>query len=639
MCLAISRGFLIQVTTPGLDPSFIYAYNYAAAHGLAWGRAFIATYGPYGYLLKTMDVGDLIFSKIVWTLLLEASIGFAAVGYLWSAPHLRTGERVALLVGLVYSCAVLSSEYQWFGLILLLLLIGVHHAGGAGILTYAIAGLLTGFCLLMKLSLGGGTILTLGVACVLTRSPRLMVRRAAMSCGSVVVGFYVGWVFHGGPVQDIWPYLATGWEVSRGYSSAMALALPNSWIGAISFLVWLLVLVAWAWVRRGPRTLLSLGVLAVPLFVAWKHSIVRQDEHVQILTEFGVFVMMAVLSETTAVRRWRWGLPSFVLLFVLLAFPGYGLPPKWLGTTTSAAETPCGGGHLLERFLDPPRLCGARDLLALQDLSEFRRRLAEQSKVALRADVLPGSIRSVVGDSPVDVYPSEIAYVPANGLTWANRPLPASFTSYSPLLDDRNAAFFESDRRPRYLLWSTQGRIAPLLSIDERHVFWDEPKTLRTILDYYDLREAGENVSVLRARSRPRFASIQPLGSDQVEWNASIAVPQAPGVLLAHAAIDRSVTMRAIRTAFRENAVFLSLRFASGEEVRHRLVPDNAIQGIWLTPLPETRDELHDLLRTGSGRRVVAIRFSTGRLSRLYAPVRISWSQLTLANGKWTGEP
>jgi hypothetical protein len=628
--LSVGRGFVIGPITAGLDPSFIYGYNYAAAHGLAWGRDFISTYGPYGYLISTMGVGTLVVSKIVWTLLLEAGLGITALAYVWSIPELQTRGRFALLAGLVYACAVPATAYQWFALIVLLLLIGVHDSTWRGLSSYAIASLLAGFCLLMMLSLGAGAILTLAVACVLSRRPQLIAGRAAVALCGTTAGFLVGWLVYGGRPEDIWPFLFTGWEVSKGYSSAMSMAADNWWIGVVSFLAWLVLLVGLTLIHRGPRTLLSLAVLVVPLFVAWKHAIVRQDAHVRILIEFGLFVMLVLLIETWTVHPWRRILPAFSILLVALVIPEYSLPESWRAYS---------GEDLVGRLLQPLKLAGARDLAALGNLAAYCGRLAERSKIALVDDVLPESIRSIIGHSTVDVYPWEIAYVPANGLAWANRPLPASFNTYTPPLDDRNAAFFRSDRRPRYLLWHTPPMLeASLLSIDKRHLFWDEPRTLRTILDSYDLLETGPGIVLLSARAQPRFAREQWLGTVNIDWNVWISVPQVPGVLLAHASIERSLAMRAIRAGFRERAVFLALRLSSGEEVRYRLVLDNAIQGLWLSPFPRSVGELHDLLRSGTGRQVLAIRFSAGRFSRLYAPVTVSWTQLIPAAGRWTGE-
>jgi hypothetical protein len=263
----------------------------------------------------------------------------------------------------------------------------------------------------------------------------------------------------------------------------------------------------------------------------------------------------------------------------------------------------------------------------------MRRRLEAETRAELRPDLLPASMRTRVGSAAVDVYPWEIAYVPANNLVWANRPLPASFNAYTASLDRLNAAFFESARRPPYLLWhAPSSGPGPLWSIDERYLLWDEPRTVRTILDRYDLVEASPGVLLLEARGRPRFARLAPIRHEVVEWNTWLDVPATPGVLLAYATIKPRTVARALRTVFRESAVFVSLRFSSGEEARFRIVPESAAGGFWVRPFASTFEELPRLLAQGEGRTVVAIRFQLGRVARLYEPVAVTWSNLALAD-------
>jgi len=650
--LSMSPGFRIMATTSGLDPSWVYSFNYASAHGVRWGRDFISTYGPYGYALLTMDVGNLVVRKIAFTLVLETGTAIATAVYLWSVPGLRAGTRLTLLVLLIYVCNIQGSEYQWFALLLLVLLVGVHGDGWKSLIPYAVAALLAGFYVLMKFSLGVGALLAVAAGCVMSRRPLLIAWRSFVTLGAATVGFLIGWLAYRNGFDDIGNFLATGWEVSQGYSSAMSWALDRWWIGAASFLIWLLLLILWAVFQRGPRTLLSLAVLALPLFVAWKHSMVRQHTHVSVLITFGIFVMFILVVDALSVWRWRSALPIVGILLIPLLIPWYSLPSGLREWYRAREKGPCTArpwtASLEEKLIVPFRFCGLRDLVELRHLAVYRDGLAQQSKAALGEDALPESIRSIIGGASVDVYPWEVSYVPANGLSWSNRPLPGSFSAYTPILDGLNAAFLDSNRRPQYLLWHThrpgydlgrpRGNV-PVQSIDGRHVFWDEPKTLRAILDSYDLIKAEPGIILLGARARPRFTPAQLLGTLTVPWDTWTQVPQVAGILLANASIERSGTMRAIRTVFREPAVFLSLRFSSGEEATSRFVPDNAAEGLWLSPFPETVDDLHTLLRRGAARRVVAVRFSSGRLGRFYQPIVMSWFQLTPVGGTWAGVP
>jgi hypothetical protein len=511
------------------------------------------------------------------------------------------------------------------------------------VLVFGLAGALAGLYLLIKFSLGLGALLAVAAGCVLDRRPLMMAYRSGLTLCAGTASLLLGWYAYRGGLRGIGAYLSTGFDVSRGYSSAMSVAPDPVWIGPGSFLIWFLGLAWWVARERSARLLLSLGVLAVPLFVAWKHSVVRQDVHVRILVLFGVFTLVILLVDAAAFGRARRGIAVAGVLLLPLFTAWYSLP-AWTRAYSREPVVLCRVRTLEGRFLQPLGFCGVQELWALWHFDEYRSRLARLSRNSLTADALPEPTRSRIGTALVDVYPWETAYVPANGLSWAHRPMPASFNAYTPRLDALNASFFSSGRRPEYLLWHTypQGlwhthpQGPPLLrSIDGRHLFWDEPKTLRAILDTYDLVESHPRVHLLRARGRHRFSAIEPLGRQTAAWGAWLPVPQGSGILLAHALIEPSLVMRAIRAGFREGAVYLSLRFSSGEEIQYRLVPENAGEGLWVNPFPHTVDEFVDLLRSGSGRRVVALRFSGGRLTRFYAPVTVSWSRVVLADGTW----
>lgn len=600
---------------PGLDSSFIYAFNYAAAKHLSWGRDFISTYGPYGYVIQTMDVGDLVKSKVAFNLLLAVASGIVAAAYLQSVPGLRPTARLGLAAALLYALSLQYQEYQWLVLFLLVFLMGLHARERSGLTAYALASLLAGFFLLIKFSLGFGALMTLAFGCLLVRRPLMGAYRLAVAISAATVSFLIGWIAQGRTLTGIGAYVATGWELSSGYSSAMSSA-PHGWrIGVTSFLIYFVLVALWVVKQPTTRTLLTLAGLAVPLFLAWKHSIVRQDNHVFYLMNFGLFVIVLLLVEAGPVWRWRSTLPIAGILLVPLAIP-------WFNAGTGG---PNAARSLKEHLSGPLELHGLRDLAKLGHLVAYREGLARVSESALRKSVLPQSVRDIIGRSSVDVYPWEISYVPANGLSWVNRPLPASFSTYTPALDGLNAAFFESHGRPEYLIWHTDGGVN---SIDGRYLFWDEPRTLRAIGNYYDIVKADASVILLRARAHPRFALPQRLGTMQVAWNTWIPVPQAAGVLLAEASIERSLLLRLIRIGFREDPVRLSVRFSSGEEAKYRLVPDNMGGGLWISPFAVTVNELHSLFQGGPARRVVAIRFSGRMVSRLSSSIVVSWSEL-----------
>jgi hypothetical protein len=338
-----------------------------------------------------------------------------------------------------------------------------------------------------------------------------------------------------------------------------------------------------------------------------------------ILVTFGVFVIAVLLTEAAAVWAWRWTLPIAGILLVPLTVPWFNAAPAGLNAMTSLEEVALG----------PLRLRGVTSLVRLSRLAAYRQTIAGESDSYLRQHVLPQALRTVIGESSVDVYPWRVFFVPANALTWANRPVPFSYNAYTPVLDGMDAAFFESRARPTHLIWHGTFE-AGVKSIDGRYLLWDEPRTIRAIVDAYDIVAADPSVMVLRARASPRFGPPRPLGTVRVAWNAWTPVPESTGVLLASATVEPSLVVPIVRAVFREEPVFLSVRFAGGETETYRVVRDNMQSGLWLSPFAVTLEELRSLFHRGGGRQVVAVRFTGGRVLTSSSAISVSWLDLPL---------
>lgn len=616
VCASILMGldFSIAPMLPDLDSSYVYAFSHAATHHARWGSDFISTYGPFGSVIATMDLGGLVWGRLAASLVLAAGFGVATSVYLRGVPGTSAGGRLAAMVAVVYAFSVQDLEYRWFTFFLLVLLIGILADGPAGLAAYAVAGLLVGFFLLVKFSLGLSSAVALGLGCCLVRRPVVAVGRLAASAIALAAALVTGWLGSGGALAGIGPYVTMGFDVARGYSSAMSTHGDRWWIAVGAFLVWFALLALWGLMLPSPRTTLLLAGLAFPLFTAWKHSIVRQDSHLAILVRLGVFVIVLLVIETVPNAGWRRALPAAGSLLVPLALAWMTMPTR--------VPLPDKAGW------NPLAFRGLTSLIRLADLSAYREDVETRSQAALRRVVLPASMRQTIGQASVDVYPWMASYVRANRLAWVHRPLPASFNAYSPVLDGLNAAFFRSDRRPAFLIWHP-GFEGGLSSIDGRHLFWDEPRTLHAIADHYEVVEAASHVVLLRARPSPRFEAPQPLGTMQVAWGTRLPLPETDGIVLAAPAMSRSLALDLVTVVFRGPRVWLRVFYRSGEEAVLRLVTFNRDVGFWLSPLSPAFAELPRLLEDGRGRPVAAIAFEGNALVRALIPsITVTWLRM-----------
>src|SRR4029077_12074287 len=268
----LSRGFEISPIRPGPDPSYFYALNHATAHSLSWGQDFLSTYGPYGFYFTTFDLADLPARRLALALLLAGGAGVTAALVVWREASIPTGLRLVSLGLLLYTFVIQILEYQVVGFLVLLLLFAVREESTKGLVAFGSAGLLAGFCMLVKFSLGFGALLTVAIACLAIGRFRLTLSRAGVALAGALAGLLGGWQLYQGSPRGLSTFLRRGWDMAGGYSAAMSSA--ESWpIGVGAFLLWTALLVVWVVSWRASRPLRSLAVLAIPLFVAWKHSV------------------------------------------------------------------------------------------------------------------------------------------------------------------------------------------------------------------------------------------------------------------------------------------------------------------------------------------------------------------------------
>ena len=111
--------------------------------------------GPDGWLLTPMHVGYVTFHWFAAQAVLVVALGVTAGAYAWSLPGSGLFRRLVwglLLTNVIH--ALPWDEHRWLALFLLLCLLGLHREDRLGIAASAFAGLLAGFYLLMKVSLG-----------------------------------------------------------------------------------------------------------------------------------------------------------------------------------------------------------------------------------------------------------------------------------------------------------------------------------------------------------------------------------------------------------------------------------------------------------------------------------------------------
>jgi hypothetical protein len=573
----------------GTDPSFWYGLNALADSSYLHGRDVVFPYGPLGFLLVPLDVHHhVVLGLVMWTLL------HLALGALLLRRASRPGGTAPVVVfGLLYLMAIaLGLLFQYRVVLLIGLLVGesLQEQRRPSVFAAA-AGVLTGLGLLTKFGLGLAGVLLLGagelVRAVKQRPPSLRAPAAA-AAGSAGPLLLLGLPAFG-RVAGMKLWLHDSLELASGYGAAMS--LPAYWQGVLAGVLCLTLFAAVAValaVRRAPG-LAWASIFLLPLLLAFKHGFVRQDGHIQNFFSFLVAVL-AVLALNARTAR---GLAMPAVAAGLVAVLALG------------AYRQGGFFYPVSRVRAATGLTGAGNLAAALQMGSTRARLGEEGAANLERARLPPLWLDDLSGAGVGVFPTEISYIPANGLSWVPGPALQTYGAYTAPLDERSAAHYAGSMAPDFVLFEYR-------SIDLRHPFLDPPASVRSILQHFDLgREDLPAGRLLLQRSEPRFRypAGQPV-EEQGRMGDWVAVPESDALLYAELHFHMTAAGRARKLAFRVPPVSMEVEYRSGVVASFRILPETTGGGLLLNYLPRSLEEAA-LLWKGQARDQV-VRFRVG---------------------------
>ena len=347
-------------------------------------------------------------------------------------------------------------------------------------------------------------------------------------------------------------------------------------------LLLLLGILGVVWIRktgRSERALAGCALIGLSVLLAWKHGFTRQPSH-----DVLFFGLLAVVP------------------FAGAALAGTNAPPNRLGlvlTLVVAGGAVAGGGldHVAngwEHFAD-----NTRDLVRPWSM----RQRCQQRYDALATEWDLPRLAALIGSDTVDELSCDQGIVLLNRWNYRPRPIFQSYSAYTPCLLADNAAFFRSERAPRFLLVS-------LLALDDRlPTSEDGPALLEIFRRYRLVAEESDFLLLKRREKTPEFPPNEVLWEGSVGFYESVQLTELSGSTpFVHVQIDDTRTGRLCKLLFRPPELSLRVRTEDGEETLYRLIPALASTGFLLKPLLRDNTDIAHWYR--------GARFPCGRLCR-----------------------
>jgi hypothetical protein len=575
----------------GGDTSWILANVVFALKGAQCGVDWVLTCGPLG-LVERGSFHPATFWPVVllWNVLFE--LGSAATLALlvlrlpsWVGRALGLvllllldgflGARALLLMLGATLLALDARRWKRLSLLWALLLLSCYATVKANYLWFALP---CAIALVLDAQLRIGAIAAL--------------RRVAL--GAAV--FFLVWtaILHQAP-GNVVDYLRNAWQISVGYGEALSQPAPERLIAlalsASAAALAGLALNARGW-RSDARRALSSALAALGLFLAFKMSFVRHggaDTFFAYGAQLPVLAWGSHLSSRETSARPRGSHLVLVALVASFAFAFAGV--KWLPGMIARRPLVVASGQL-----DRLRI----NLGVVADLPGFAARQARALEEARAEHDLP-RVRAALDGRPVDLLGVEQAVLILNGFAWRPRPVFQGYHTYTPALRALNLSAFLRPDFARHFL------IKPY-DLGEGHFpHLDEPDLLRLIArDFRPLLEEGGFLLVERAAPArgldPALGALVERDVAPGEW---IELPQAgrePRVLF----VDWPWTAagRALGFLYHSPQVVLVCELEDGSQVRGRITPTVARDGMLLDPLLANLEDWRAWYAGESGRRV-----------------------------------
>ncbi len=549
----------------GLDEGWAAGMYLAQREGLRFGKDIVFTYGPLGWLsTPRMFVPSL---GVIAALARFVLLGSAVALFL---DRFRLKFPVLVAVPLAYLASVLSAGLFVVGgdAVVLVLLLGTGVA--VGVLSGEVeqkrwwvvaAGSASAFLLLWKFDAGiEALVFSLGGLCLaeLRRSIerehfngwRSVVRGCLApmirSVVEVLIGFVVAftllWSAMGQRFGDVPDWLRWSWQVTIGYSDNLVWTNTSWWElpALLAMIVGLIWLSAPVW-RKRPEVFVF---VAAALWVIGKQAFTRHDPG-------------------HAFRFW-----AAVVFFALFV----GFTTKRMVVVVSAALL---AGAVLMPVVRPswnrPRagLSMSKNLLGIP--LSAKRRVLDPNWV-LKFEAIPQSMRDKLRGKTLHVEPQEAQLAGAiAGAIWRPLPVFQSHSVHSVDLDNLNAAFYDSDRAPEYVLVEAD-------SVDNRIPRFESPQAMVRFVCRYEIDETHWRWQLFRRRASDACSTPEILASVRAREGDFVSIPSVPPDKVLVVGVDGTEAtapekLRSLLLKPSEWWVHLSV-----EDIPHRFPPGTATQ-------------------------------------------------------------
>ncbi len=422
----------------------------------------------------------------------------------------------------------------------------------------------------------------------------------------LVAAFLSFWILEGQSLSTLWDFAKYSLEFVKGYEAMARDGPPMEIVGYLivsGLLVGLAADVEWR--HRRFLGALPVGILALMLFMDFKHGFTRHD------AGHGAFATAALCCTTLLYVAAAWPLLQSRRRRVMACMVAAGsLALFWVSLTLHSEST-------LTRYLTGTvRSVGPNLRAAIGP----RHALEEKYVLAMKNIRADNPLPPLHGS--VDIYPYHQTILFAHGLEYKPRPTILSYLTFSPVLGKLNAERLLADGA-QYVLFRIK-------ALDNSYPSLEDSLSWPQLLTHYDAVATAGTFLVLDRSSHPRKFGFASLGSFEIEMG-SVAQLDLEGPVWAELDIRKTWFGRLASALLKSPNLSITIWTRGGLQQDYRLILPMAKGGFLLSPLIDNAQSFAllgstDWQRELEGMKVTrfAIHASSPRLAHLCYQPRIS---------------
>ncbi|MFD1819875.1 hypothetical protein SAMN04515674_103313 [Pseudarcicella hirudinis] len=581
---------LFEVTGGGLDPSWQLSLSMAVHQGLTFGKDWIFTFGPLGFLSTRLA----LYTGIIPLILLDLFSAGVLI-YILDYTFDRLKDPLKFLF-VPYFLVMLSHHRETnFILFTLFLFLIFHHLREKRLLSLVLAGIISLLTFYIKFNLGLVSVVIFYFYLLfnaITDSKNL-ISSSIFLLTHVITIIITAYFLH----VDLPGYLLGGLSIIDGYNDAMfstdymkeqpRYAYYNLILAAIllSFLIYS-VLSTFNQLKKNVSDAFIILVMLLALYLGFKQGFTRFDFFgMPYFFFYGAFFIGSayLFVESIPIRK-KLGLLLGISLF-LSFFVSTGL-----GFSFNKITLP------YQNLIFESSFSRTKDFEKLQN----------QYK-------LPESVLKEISRQTVDIVPYDVAYIFYNNLNYCPRPVIQSYQAYNDYLTSLNYQKYTSKTAPEYVLYNIG------LSTDKnRYNLWSDSKTHLALLQEYDIRftsVCNDTLQILKKSLRPRKLILAETDSSEVKMNEFIHFSQKGKLILMKAKIEYSFWGKLRRIFFQPPVLEAELIFEDGSHRKIKAILPELESGVILKGVRTNADAGTFFRTKGQGNKSVSeIKFIGNRL-------------------------